>query len=72
MNMSVVFFGFTDEDFRKALRHAKAGIFIYSAKWETGMLHLALFRRGLIQKGSGIIDVLKRSHGNQGRKKRGS
>lgn len=27
-------FGFTDEDFREALRHAKAGTFIYPDRWE--------------------------------------
>jgi hypothetical protein len=27
-------FGFTDEDFREALRRAKAGVFIYQEEWE--------------------------------------
>ena len=41
MNMHAVFFGFIDEDFRKALRHAKAGIFMYSAKSPMGENRLA-------------------------------
>jgi len=27
-------FGFTDEDFREALRQAKAGVFMYPERWE--------------------------------------
>ena len=27
-------FGFTDEDFREALRQAKAGVFMYREEWE--------------------------------------
>jgi len=35
-------FGFTDEDFRDALRHAKPGVFIYPENWEAWNTELGI------------------------------
>jgi hypothetical protein len=35
-------FGFTDEDFREALRQAKAGVFMYQEEWDSWNAELGI------------------------------